>query len=147
MAASNPVVRKARIEDCKRIYNIICDLEERIFEYSVFESLYKRNLDNPENIYLVTEEGRAISGYVSCHGQFLLHHGGRVFEIQELYVGPEFRSKGIGRLLLQNLEVALSQFDYKSLEVTANKRREKTHDFYTKMGFQFTHFKFTKEKS
>jgi len=146
MTFTHPIVRQACMEDCKLIYGFVCELEEWDFDYSIFENLYRRNLNNPENIYLVAEVNGFLSGYISCHGQFLLHHGGRVFEIQELYVAPEFRSNGIGQLLVQNLESALSLFDYRSLEVTAHKKREKTHDFYLKMGFHFTHLKFTKDK-
>ncbi len=144
MPFANSTARKACSEDCKQIYNFVCDLEEHEFEYSIFENLYLRNITNPENIYLVAEEAGILSGYISCHAQFLLHHGGRVFEIQELYVVPEFRKMGVGKLLVETLESTLHQLDYQSLEVTANKKREKTHDFYAKMGFQFSHLKFTK---
>jgi len=146
MTFPHPIIRPARIEDCKQIYGFVCELEQCDFDYPIFESLYMRNLNNPENIYLCAEMNGLISGYISCHGQFLLHHGGRVFEIQELYVAPESRRNGVGRLLVQNLESALRLLSYQSLEVTANKKREKTHDFYLKMGFQFTHLKFTKGK-
>jgi (aminoalkyl)phosphonate N-acetyltransferase len=147
MKQAQPIVRRAVVKDCKWIYKFICDLEETEFEYSNFEDLYIRNITNPENIYLVAEVEGLISGFISCHGQTLLHHGGRVFEIQELYVKEEFRDKGIGQLLIKNLESELSKLDYKSLEVTANRKRTKTHDFYRKMGFEFTHLKFTKDKS
>jgi|SRR5579859_5446992 len=146
MALTNQIVRRARKTDCKWIYKFICDLEQCIFEYNAFENIYIRNIGNPENIYLVSEADELISGYISCHGQFLLHHAGRVLEIQELYVVEEFRSKGIGQLLIQSLESALIDLDYKSLEVTANSKREKTHGFYKKLGFEFTHLKFTKNK-
>ncbi len=139
-------VRAARPEDCKSIYDFVCDLEENEFDYSTFESLYLRNISSPENIYLVSEGNGSISGYISCHGQVLLHHCARVFEIQELFVIQEFRNNGIGQLLVENLESRLSKLDYESLEVTANSKREKTHDFYKKMGFEFTHQKFTKSK-
>jgi PhnO protein len=140
-------VRLAVKSDCKWIYDFVCTLEETKFEYSAFEEIYIQNITNLDNIYLVAEVDEAISGYISCHGQTLLHHGGTVFEIQELYVKDEVRNKGIGQLLVKTLESELSKLDYKSLEVTANRKRTKTHDFYLKMGFEHTHFKFTKDKS
>ena len=146
MTLPDHIARPARVEDCKWIYGFVCELEQCDFDYPVFKELFIRNISDINNVYLVAEKEGAVSGYVSCHGQYLLHHGGLVFEIQELYVKEEFRNKGLGQFLIQKLESALSQFDYRSLEVTANKKREKTHDFYVKMGFELTHFKFTKAK-
>ena len=73
----------------------MCALEENDFEYAVFENIFTRNISHPENVYLVAEMDGIISGYISCHGQYLLHHGGLVFEIQELYVKQEFRNAGL----------------------------------------------------
>jgi PhnO protein len=147
MTSTNFTVRSAKASDCKWIYRFVCDLEEASFDYANFEGLYARNIADPENIYLVAEADGLISGYISCHGQTLLHHAGRVFEIQELYVSREFRSIGIGQLLVNSLEAELSKLEYRSLEVTANSKREKTHDFYKKMDFKLTHLKFTKNKT
>ncbi len=146
MKQEQPSVRQAVIKDCKWVYKFICDLEETEFEYSIFEYLFTRNIADPENIYLVAEADELLVGYISCHSQTLLHHAGRVFEIQELYVSKEFRNKGIGQLLIQNLESILSKLDYKSLEVTSNKRRIGAHEFYKRLGFESSHLKFTKSK-
>jgi PhnO protein len=147
MKPSRSIVRRAEPSDCQWIYNFVCDLEETQFDYPTFRNLYTRNIADPENIYFVAEVDGLLCGYISCHGQTLLHHGGRVFEIQELYVSEEFRNKGVGQLLVKNLEFELSKLDHQSLEVTANNKRKKTHDFYKKMGFEFSHLKFTKSKN
>ncbi len=146
MIPSQPIVRRASSKDCKCIYDFICDLEGSEFDYSNFAAIYSRNIADPENIYLVAEIDGLVSGYLSCHGQTLLHHAGMVFEIQELYVKEGFRNEGIGQFLFHKLESELKELDYKSLEVTANSKRIKTHDFYRKVGFELTHLKFTKEK-
>jgi PhnO protein len=98
-----------------------------------------------DNVYLVAvDENNTITGYLSCHGQFLLHHCGWVFEIQEMYVQEGARGKGIGKMLITELENKLSARNYVSLEVTANMKRTATHTFYISCGFTETHKKFTK---
>ena len=77
MPSANHIVRPAKISDSKWIYSFVCDLEETLFEFSNFKDIYARNIANPENIYLVAQGDGLISGYISCHGQSLLHHGGR----------------------------------------------------------------------
>ena len=81
-------------------------------------------------------------GYISCHGQILLHHCGLVYEIQEMYVLPEYRSKGVGKILLNALLERLSNENYVLLEVASNMKRVDAHRFYEANGFLKTTYKF-----
>ena len=87
------------------IYSFISHLEERSFDFESFKERFSENLNNRANIYLVaTDEADNPVGFVSCHGQSLLHHEGKVFEIQEIYVARNWRDRGIGKALLAALE-------------------------------------------
>lgn len=139
-------IRKASKNDNLAVYDLICQLENTIFEYSIFEKFYLTNLQNPTIIYLVAEQKGKVIGLLSCHGQPLLHHLSIVYEIQELVITSENRGNNIGIKLIEFLEQLLLKDNQKSilLEVTANKKRTQSHDFYKKNGFAETHFKFTK---
>ncbi len=138
-------IRQAEKSDAKTLFDFICELEETTFLFSEFEPLYITNLIQTDFIYLVaTDETNTVVGYISCHGQVLLHHCGKVFEIQELFVKNSCRGKGIGQQLIHSLEHALRRYDCKSFEVTANIKRTDTHEFYKKSGFIHTHLKFIK---
>lgn len=143
-------IRKATQNDNLAIYDLICQLENTVFEYSLFEKFYFLNLQNPTIIYLVAElvienEGKVI-GFLSCHGQNLLHHLSIVYEIQELVITTEQRGNNVGTKLIKFLEKSLLEITKETLllEVTTNKKRIQTHKFYKKNGFAETHFKFTK---
>jgi PhnO protein len=146
-------IRKATQNDKLAVYDLICQLENTVFEYSLFEKFYFLNLQNPTIIYLVAElvtenEGKVI-GFLSCHGQSLLHHLSIVYEIQELVVENEFKGQNIGTKLINFLEQLLlekiEENETLFLEVVANKKRTQSHNFYKKNGFAETHFKFTKK--
>jgi len=97
---------------------------------------------NQKNIYLVAIENEIVIGYVSCHIQKLLHHGGEVGEIQEMFVIPEKRSLGVGKILIGKLkEIAINR-KILQLEVTSNQKRLKAHSFYETQEFTATHKKF-----
>jgi PhnO protein len=132
--------------DARSIWSLVCLLEEQTFDYDLLEQLLAQNLQQPNNIYLLAadEAGRPY-GYISCHGQLLLHHMGMVYEIQELVVIPEARGLGIGRQLIEALEERLSARTCISLEVTSGKRRTDAHRFYLSCGFKASHEKFTKQ--
>lgn len=137
-------VRPAVKEDCKTVYRFICELEETQFNYTLFEKYYLHNLENKDNIYLVATNDDSVVGFLSCHGQFLLHHLDKVFEIQELYVEESYRSKKAGQLLIESLEALLKEQGYRFLEVASNIKRTNAHRFYTRNGFAQTHYRFTK---
>jgi PhnO protein len=144
---NHPVtVRKANPEDADSIFAFVCELEETVFEYGLFEQYYLQNIASTANRYMVAvDQENYVLGYISCHGQLLLHHLGKVYEIQEMIVHKNHRGKGIGQLLLQALKDSLQSENYQSLEVTTRVKRKDTQEFYRKNGFAQTHVKFTRE--
>jgi PhnO protein len=135
-------IRKALPNDFDKVYAFICELENTSFDNAALKKIFNLNLLSDNNIYLVATVNDAIIGYVSCHGQYLLHHGGLVGEIQEMFVQADQRNLGIGKLLLRELYKLGLEKNMLQLEVTSNNIRTATHRFYTAQGFEATHKKF-----
>lgn len=96
----NYKIRAAVSTDVETIFNFVCHLEERRFDFENFKERFSENLNSHSNIYLVAvNEEDEPTGFISCHGQSLLHHEGKVFEIQEIYVARNWRDRGIGKAL------------------------------------------------
>jgi len=138
-------IRKVEQKDMLTVYEQICLLEEFTFNINAFENIFNHNIKD-ENVlyYLAESHEREALGFISCHIQNLLHHCGKVAEIQELFVRQENRAEGIGQALVKFVEQELIALNCISFEVTAQNKRLQTHDFYKKMGFDQTHLKFTK---
>jgi len=138
-------IRKVEQKDMLTVYEQICLLEDFKFNINAFENIFNHNIKDENVLYYIAEshEGEAL-GFISCHIQNLLHHCGKVAEIQELFVRQENRAEGIGQALVKFVEQALIALNCISFEVTAQNKRLQTHDFYKKMGFDQTHLKFTK---
>ena len=143
---NNIEIRKASAQDALLVHKLICELENYTLDKDVFNENFRQNLNSSRVHYLVAIINNEIIGFVSCHGQLLLHHEGIVYEIQEIVVSNEHRSKGIGKKLLHVLEEIISKEDYKLLEVACNMKRKDAHRFYLANGFDQTHYKFTKER-
>ncbi len=137
-------IRVVEAEDFPSIYAFVNALEEKVFNKATLKKAFHKNTTNPKHIYLIAESKGGPVGYVSCHTQLLLHHGGReIGEIQELYVHPSARKRGVGKHLFHALkEMALAK-GIIQLEVTANHTRVSAHRFYREQGFFETHKKFT----
>ncbi len=138
-------IRPAQEKDLPAVYELICQLEETIFEYTEFRHVFKENLRNPSCVYLVAEAcSRGVAAFAGLHIQNLLHHCGKVAEIQEFVVGTQCRRMGIGGRLLQAAEWEAVARHCHSLEVTANRKRHRSHLFYAAHGLKGTHKKFVK---
>ena len=137
-------VRPATFNDVGIIHDFVNSLEETILDYNRFRTIFSHNLTNPGIHYLVAEFDGMVIGFVSCHVQYLLHHCGKVGEIQELYVKPEYRNQRVGHHLLATLNTLAVQEGLVNLEVTTNQKRQNTVRFYERELFKLTHYKLIK---
>ena len=77
-------ITNARPEHFPQIYSLICELEEASLDRSKLEAVYLRNLADPGIHYLIALENGEAAGFASVHVQYLLHHGGKIAELQEI---------------------------------------------------------------
>ncbi|WP_085950697.1 GNAT family N-acetyltransferase [Fibrella aestuarina] len=136
------MLRPATSDDLPFVYESLCDLEETTLPYPAFERIYHANLSNSAVRYVLAEADNVPVGFASCHVQLLLHHAGPVAEIQELYVRPDYRSQGVGQQLIEWFMDEARQAGWVHLEVTSNRKRQRTHAFYERLGLVWTSHKF-----
>lgn len=138
------LIRPAEPGDSDAVYRFLCELEAQTLDPTAFRAVFRRNLATNWIHYLVAESENQVIGFVSCHVQYLLHHVGKVGEIQELFVLEAHRNQYVGRRLVDALHALARRHGLVNLEVTANRNRTDTHCFYERLGFQPTHYKFVK---
>ncbi len=143
----NYKIRGASIDDVDTVFSFISHLEERTFDFEPFKERFSENL-NRRAKFIWSQSMRKMNllGLSVATDKACLHHEGKVFEIQEMYVARNYRDRGIGKALFAALEERLSKMECESLEVTANIKRSDARKFYTKLGFVQTHVKFVKER-
>jgi ribosomal protein S18 acetylase RimI-like enzyme len=140
-------IRPAKNHDARRIYEFLCEKEEFLFDFREFEVNYRVCIANGDNIYLVAvDERNDATGFISCHGTTVLHEGGFVYEIKELFIEKKYRKMGVGKMLLKELQETLSKRIYQSLEISVNNKRSDLIQFYKNNGFDMTHVKLVHAK-
>ncbi len=135
------LIRPARLSDQEAIYWMLHDLENGDLDRAGFDRAFLKNLPNDAIGYFIAERAGVPIGLASCHVQMLLHHAAPIAEIQEMYVLPDFRSMGVGRLLMAAIRSFVRQCGASQLEVTTRRTRLDTHRFYEREGFVNSHFK------
>lgn len=136
-------IRKVQSQDLDFVYKSICELENEELDFELFAAIFNQNIPNPNNLYLIAENENEEIGFISFHTQNLLHHCGRVGEIQEFFINENHRGKGIGRQLVEKILQYAEEHKLKSIEVTTNKRRVENVLIYENLGFTLSHNKFT----
>ncbi len=137
------IIRKMELKDFEFIYKSICNLQNEILDVDIFERIFILNISNPNFLYLIAENETQYLGFITFHSQNLLHHAGIVGEIQEFYIMPEKRGKGVGRKLVERIFEYAESNKLRSIEVTTSKKRVENISIYENLGFKLTHNKFT----
>ncbi len=137
--------RKSNLADCKTIYSLICDMENKELPYDSFEVIYHNQINDCHYYCLVCEQDGFVIGMLNIRFEEQLHHSKRIAEILEFAVASAYRSKGIGKeMFAQSCQIATDN-SCSQIEVACNQLRKDTHHFYVREGMQNFHFKFSKQ--
>jgi ribosomal protein S18 acetylase RimI-like enzyme len=90
--------------------------------------------DFAEGVILVVTIDGCICGHGVLSFGYGIEHGGRETFLEEIYIVPEYRSHGLGGILMQALESGARESGCRAahLEVTAGNRAE---SLYRRMGY------------
>lgn len=136
--------RKSTAEDCKAIYDLICNMESKELPYDKFAEIYNNQINDKHYYCLVCEQEGMLIGALNMRFEEQLHHAGLIGEILEFSVASEYRNKRIGKkMLLKCCEIAREE-GCPQIEVACNQLRKDTHRFYIREGMHNFHFKFSK---
>ena len=107
---------------------------------------YRKNekADIEGNRIFIAKDGADVIGYLfgylekSERSTSIMPDGTPVFEVEELYVKPEYRSKGIGKMLFSYAEsVVRSDADYIMLSTATKNWRAIFHFYLDELGMEF----------
>lgn len=140
---SDAHVRQARCDDALAVAELLTALGYP----STVAQIERRIADciaSEDTAVFVAESARRVVGVISFHCIPLFHADGTLGRITSLVVAPDFRGRGIGRLLVS----ATEQFGWAHgcirIEVTSGDHRPDAHAFYEHLGYAFDCRRFVK---
>jgi GNAT superfamily N-acetyltransferase len=92
------------------------------------------------HLAFVARHGQAIVGVMTVSESFAIYANGRYGVINEMFVLPEYRSRGVGALLIEAAKALGQRRGWRRIDVTApeSRRWERTRRFYERQGFRYT---------
>jgi ribosomal protein S18 acetylase RimI-like enzyme len=133
-------IRAARTTDASRLIRLLSiqlrehgiTLDARLLARGVRGLLRRPELGR----FLVAGDGSDVVGFAALSFLWTLEHGGRAAWLDELYVVPEHRGRGIGRaLLLASYRIA-REAGAMALDLEIEKRHARAANLYRREGFK-----------
>jgi GNAT superfamily N-acetyltransferase len=144
MEESKIKLRLTKATDVKSIIELLAQLDRPLpidkYETKKFQKLIKSYilssyLKGNRGIILATTDSKII-GLVSYELLERLNQPLREFWIPELVVSEEYRSHGIGKLLIQKCEFIAKRKKCYRIRLESRNDRIDSHNFYKRIGFQ-----------
>ena len=136
--------RKGNLDDCKVIYDLICEMECKQLLFNKFFHIYKKQINDEHYYCLVCERDNKVVGVLNLRFEEQLHHSEYIAEVMEFAIDSNYRKKGIGKEMLASACKIAKQFGCLQIEVACNQLRLDAHRFYSRECMQNSHFKFSK---
>lgn len=128
-------IRECKIDDAEGIY--ILNKNSLGYDYPLEktrEKLYRiSNKDGYKILVAVYEDD--IVGYIEAHDYESLYQDSLV-DIMALMVSKDCQGKGIGKKLVNEIELWAKENNYIGLRLVTRIDREQAHGFYERLGFK-----------
>jgi GNAT superfamily N-acetyltransferase len=137
-------IREATEGDVEALANLMTELgyPSKVEEMSRgFEGISA----DPSYGTLVAERDGRVVGMAGVHLQRTYEANGEVARIMSFVVSSEERGQGVGRGMISAVEDWARSRGAEEIMLTAHKRRAGAHEFYRRMGYDHTGYRFYKE--
>jgi ribosomal protein S18 acetylase RimI-like enzyme len=134
-----PTVREATLEDTEAIYYLARDLADALGDRRPRPKTVRARLgellEEPRAQVLVVEEEDGVVGAASLWIKPDLAHGDAVIEVPMLVVSGSARRRGVGRLLVEEIQSVAAAENASLIELIATKENDVARAFYRSLGF------------
>lgn len=136
--------RKATAEDCRAVYDLICELEQKQLPYDCFAEIFAEQVADSRFYCLLWETQDRVSAALNLRFERQLHHASRIAEVLEFSVDPSCRSQGIGKQMFAEACRIAQESGCSQIELATNQLRKDAHRFYEREGMHNFHYKFSR---
>lgn len=134
MSGMDLQLRPVRQQDVSALTGLLGQLGYPTTEPVVLERLHHW-LDDPSSWLIGADDDGELVGVAALHVMPMLEISGKLGRLLALVVDERYRSRGLGQLLVAATEEQARAAGCVKLEITSNRRRTRTHEFYQLLGY------------
>jgi ribosomal protein S18 acetylase RimI-like enzyme len=158
--STGPIARRATTADLPRIGHLGALLVKEHYDFDALRFLAPRNrtpadyalfmrsqLDNPDVAVLVADDNGDVIGYSysAIEGYDYMSLRGPAGVVHDIIVDPEYRGRGVGRLLLEATLQLLKSRGVPRVVLTTAEQNEWAKRLFESVGFRRTMIEMTRE--
>jgi ribosomal protein S18 acetylase RimI-like enzyme len=132
-------VREAVPEDAEALHVLMVDLADALGDrrprFEAMRARLEELLAEPGARVLVTEGAEGVVGAASLWIKPDLAHGDVVIEVPMLVVSGDARRRGLGKLLVEEIQGIAAEENAALIELVATKENDVARAFYKSLGF------------
>jgi len=140
-------IRKAKLSDLDRLikmetklYNLHAEHDSRFKNIETISKSAVEDEINNLDLYLVISDEAYVFGFMKCIEKEIketeLVNKRKIIQILDLYIEEEYRNKGNGRRLIQNIEKIGKEREFDCIEIPVYCFNESTNKFYNENGYE-----------
>ena len=140
----NLVIRRARVADGAALAKLLSELGYHCTQDFARKRIRALSGKATDRIFVAVEK-QVVTAFISCHILPMIHQRGFLCRVTAICVLPEWRARGIGKLLMETVEDFARSRDCVKIEITSGKYRKSAHKFYRRSGYRTASARFVKE--
>ena len=140
---STVLIRDMESRDYLSIAEIWRDVFTPVEDESVADVCERMKGDSPYRIFVADMEGMVV-GFVTTVEALSINLPDGYIKINGLAVLPEYRRRGIGKLLMERVEELARERGISLIGLASGFNRTEAHEFYEHLGYQKLSFWFRK---
>ncbi len=129
------LIRKAVESDYDQLMSLYNDFvgEDRYSHHD--NDSFKKVIHSKSNYIYVAEEENQLIGFIAFSVRNVVRYPKPIAELDELYIDPTHRKKGIGKALMKTIEEKAQELDCYRIYIETNYRFKDAHAFYEAIGY------------
>ena len=135
-------IRRSDYEQAAAIWRHVLDIENATVE-SVTETYRGMETNGDYCTYVAEADGKVV-GLAAAVKVLAVGHPGGYVKMNGIGVIPEYRGRGIGKMLMERIERMAVESGAPYIGLASGLRRTDAHAFYRKLGYRETSYWFRK---
>ncbi len=130
-------IRQCRSGDFGQVVELLRQLwPDKDLDTASLQAVFDRAIASELQVYLCAANEQHLIGFGSLTLKNNLWQEGYLGHVDELIVDKDFRGRGVGTRLLEQLVIVARQRHCRRVELDSAFHRQQAHEFYQRQGFE-----------